>query len=141
MREYELMIITKPDIPEAELGKMIAKWEGLITSDGGQIIKKDTWGVKKLAYPIRKSSRGNYVVYDAAATQPNMIELDRLLGLDENVLRCMSIKLADSVDVAARKLQLQKQAEEAAQRAAEAARERADMDSMSARRGPSRDEE
>jgi small subunit ribosomal protein S6 len=141
MREYELMIITKPDIPESELSKMISKWEGLMTSEGGQIIKKESWGVKKLAYPIKKSSRGSYLVYDAAATQANMVELDRLLGLDENVLRSMNIKLADTVDVAARKLQLQKQAEEAAQRAAEAARERADMESLSARRGPSRDED
>jgi small subunit ribosomal protein S6 len=134
MREYEAMIIAKPDLPEAELSKMIAKVEGIMTASGGQIIKKDSWGVRKLAYPIGKSTRGLYFVYDIAATQTDVTELDRVMKLDEGVLRSLSLKLADSVDVETRKVELQKLAEAAALRAAEAARDRADGDSFSARR-------
>lgn len=141
MREYEAMIIVKPDLPEAELTKMIGKWESIIGTEGGQIIKKDAWGVRKLAYPIRKVTRGSYFVYDVATTQTNIRELDRVLKLDENVLRSLSVKLNDSVDVEARKVELQKLAEAAAQRAAEAMRDRADGESMSARRGPRQDAE
>ncbi|MCA2961577.1 MAG: 30S ribosomal protein S6 [Silvanigrellales bacterium] len=141
MREYEAMIIVKPDLPEAELTKMIGKWESIIGTEGGQIIKKDTWGVRKLAYPIRKVTRGSYFVYDVATTQTNIRELDRVLKLDENVLRSLAVKLNDSVDVESRKVELQKLAEAAAQRAAEAMRDRADGDSMSARRGPRQDSE
>lgn len=135
MREYEAMIISKPDLPEAELTKMTSKWESIITAEGGQIIQKNSWGVRKLAYPIQKTSRGNYMVYDVASKQDNMKELERILKLDENVLRCMVVKLDDEVNVEKRRIELQKQAEEAAARAAEAARERADSDNYAARRG------
>jgi small subunit ribosomal protein S6 len=140
MREYEAMIITKPDLPEAELSKMLTRWEGIIANNGGQIIRKDTWGVRKLAYPINKVTRGAYHVFDVATEQENARELERVLKLDENVLRSLIIKLADKVNIEARRVELQKQAEAAATRAAEQARERAEGDSMSARRG-GRDEE
>ncbi|MBX9703040.1 MAG: 30S ribosomal protein S6 [Silvanigrellaceae bacterium] len=141
MREYEAMIIAKSDLPESELSKMVLKWEGIINNDGGQIIKKDTWGVRRLAYPIKKQNRGNYFVYDIASTQDNVLELERSLKFDENVLRSMILKLSDSVNVEDRRIELQKQAEAAAQRAAEAARERAETESLGARRGHGRDEE
>jgi len=141
MREYEAMIITKPDLPEAELSKLLTRCEGIIGNNGGQIIRKDTWGVRKLAYPINKVTRGVYHVYDVATSQDNARELERVLKLDETVLRSMIIKLSDNVNVEARRIELQKQAEAAATRAAEQARERAEGDSMSARRGGARDEE
>lgn len=140
MREYEALIIAKADLPEAELNKMITRWENIITHKGGQIVRKDVWGVRRLAYPINRHSRGYYFVYDVAAVAEQITELDRILKLDENVLRTMIIKLADTVNVEARRIELQKLAEAAAARAAEANRERAENESMSARRG-SRDEE
>jgi small subunit ribosomal protein S6 len=141
MREYEALIIAKSDLPEAELNKMVARWESIIGNEGGQIVRKDVWGVRRLAYPINRNARGFYFVYDVATTAENITELDRILKLDENILRTMIIKLADSVDIEARRVELQKLAEAAAIRAAEASRERADGDSMSARRGhSSRDE-
>lgn len=142
MREYEAMIITKPDLPEAELSKMLTRWEGIIGENGGQIIRKDSWGVRKLAYPINKVTRGVYHVLDLATAQENARELERILKLDENVLRALIIKLADKVDIETRRVELQKQAEAAATKAAEQARERAESDSMGARRGSNpRDEE
>lgn len=136
MREYEAMIVAKADLPEAELAKMVAKWEAIVTNDGGQVIKKDVWGTRRLAYDINKQKRGNYYVYDLATKPENISELSRVLKIDqENVLRSMVVKLADSVDVEARRIELQKKAEEAAQKAAEAAREKAEMESMAARRG------
>ena len=135
MREYETMVILKADLPEAEVSKVIAKFEGIVCNDGGEVIKKDAWGVRKLAYPIRKVTRGAYYVYDVATTQANVAELDRIMKLDEGVLRAMTIKLADEVNVEERRIELKKLAEAAALRAAEAARDRADGDSMMARRG------
>jgi small subunit ribosomal protein S6 len=136
MREYEAMIVAKADLPEAELTKMVSKWESIVAVDGGQIIKKDVWGPRRLSYPINKQNRGSYYVYDLATSSDNIAELSRILKIDqENVLRSIIIKLADHVDVDARRIELQKKAEEAAQKAAEAAREKAEMESMAARRG------
>lgn len=140
MREYEAMIVAKADLPEADLTKMVTRWESILTSDGGQIIKKDTWGVKRLAYQINKQNRGNYFVYDVASTQANVHELERINRIDENVLRSMVIKLKDNVDVEARRVELKKLEEEAALKAAEAAREKVEVESLGARRN-NRDEE
>ncbi|MES2615994.1 MAG: 30S ribosomal protein S6 [Bdellovibrionota bacterium] len=141
MREYEAMIIARAELQEAELSKMVSKWEAVIGTGGGQVVKKDTWGVRRLAYPINKQNRGNYIVYDLATDSGNVLELERILKLDENVLRAMIVKLADTVNVDARRIELQKQAEEAALRAAELAREKADSESFQARRGSHRDDE
>ncbi len=122
MREYEALIIAKADLPEAELNKMVTRWENIIGTQGGQIVRKDVWGVRRLAYPINRNNRGYYFVYDVATIAENITELDRVLKLDENILRTMIIKLADNVDVEARRVELQKLAEAAAARAAEASR-------------------
>lgn len=135
MREYEAMIISKMDIPEPELTKMINKWESIVATNGGEIVKKETWGVRRFAYPIKKQNRGNYFVYDVATTQENIAELERVLKFDENVIRSLIIKLADNINVAERRLELQKQLEEASRREAETAREKTENDVMSARRG------
>ena len=134
VREYEVMVVTRVDTPESELSKKFARWESIMTENGGELIKKDTWGTKKLAYPIQKQSRGVYTVYDVASTQDGVQELNRVLKLDESVLRCMTLKLSDSVDVEARRAELLHQAAEAARKAAEAMKERADMETVSARR-------
>ncbi len=135
MREYETMIIARSDLPEAELSKMVSRWESIIGNQGGEVIKKDAWGVRRLAYEINKQSRGNYFLYDVATTQDNIIELQRILKLDENVLRSLIVKLDDSVNVETRKIEIQKAAEEAVEKAHEAAREKAESESVGARRG------
>ena len=141
MREYEAMFIAKADLPEADLSKIVTRWESIMTSNGGEVIKKDTWGTKRLAYPINKQNRGSYFVYDVATTQENARELERISRIDENILRTMVIKLKDNVNVEARKLELKKLEEEAILKAAEAAREKAETEALTARRGSNRDEE
>lgn len=140
MREYEAMIISKLDIPEAELSKMVSRWESIIAENGGEVIKKDDWGARRLAYPIQNQSRAHYYVYDIATHPVNIRELERVLRFDENVLSSMIINLNDDVDVTKRKIDLQKHAEETARREADAVREKTESESMSARRA-SRDED
>lgn len=112
MREYEFTFITKPDLPEAERTKHFEKYEQLLTKDGGEILKKDDWGVKKLAYPIKKHYRGQYVFYDYTGTAENLAEAERLMRIDDNVLRYMSVKLSDKCNVQARKAELAKLAQQ-----------------------------
>lgn len=135
VREYETMIITKPDLPESDLSKMVEKWENIIARNQGQIVIKEPWGVRKLANPINKFSRGNYYVYDVAVKEEDMKELHRVLRLDENVLRSMIVKLSNNVNVDERRAEIKRLKEEAAQREAEAQRDRVKSETMSARRG------
>ena len=99
MREYESMIILRSDLTETELTKVITKVEEIITNKEGKILKKDHWGVKKLAYQIDKHSRGNYFVYDFVTPNENITSLEHALKYDESVLRYMTIKLKDKIDI------------------------------------------
>lgn len=111
MIEYEFTYITKADIPEAEKAKVISKYETVLTTAGGQILKKDDWGVKRLAYPIKRQYRGHYWHYDFVTKPENITEAERLMRIDENVLRYLSIKVGEEVDIAKRKVELAKKKE------------------------------
>lgn len=109
MREYEIMVITKPDLPESEFTKTVDRWETILKTGGGQILKKDLWGAKRLAYPIQKFNRGVYHVYNVMTPSDNVKELDRVMRIDEGVLRNLSLLVAESCDPVARKAELDKQ--------------------------------
>ena len=108
MREYEFTFITKPDLPEVERNKHFGKYEDLLVKGGGEILKKDDWGVKKLSFPIKKHFRGHYVLYDYVGLPENLTEAERLMRIDDNVLRYMSVKIGDKCNVEARKAELLK---------------------------------
>jgi small subunit ribosomal protein S6 len=95
IREYEFTVISRADLPETETSKLLSKYEGLMTKDGGQILKKDVWGSKKLAYPINKNFKGVYTHYDFFGAPEHVKEIERLMRIDENVLRYMTVKLGD----------------------------------------------
>ena len=112
MREYEIMVILRADMPESENTKTVAKWEGILTAEGGQILNKELWGTRKLAYPIQKQSRGYYILFNVVTTASAVHELDRVMKIDENVLRSMALKLSDNADIEARKAEIKKKKEE-----------------------------
>lgn len=120
LREYEMTIVSRGDLQEPDSAKLLAKYENLMTSDGGEILKKDSWGNKKIAFPINKQHRGLYTNYDFIGTPQNLSEMERLMRIDENVLRYMSVFLGEGVDPAERKEQIAQ--------AAAAAREAANTD-------------
>jgi small subunit ribosomal protein S6 len=108
LREYELTVITRADLQEADTAKLLGVYEELMTKDGGEILKKDSWGVKKLTYPIKKQFRGVYTNYDFVGDPAHLAEAERKMRIDESVLRYMSVHLDDEVDVAQRKADLAK---------------------------------
>ncbi len=122
LREYDFTIITKGDLNEGDSAKAVSTYEALMTKDGGEILKRDDWGSKKMNYPIKKSFRGNYVNYDFVGTPENVAEMERLMRIDDNVLRHLIVRTDESegnIDVSARKLELAKQEKEAREREAE----------------------
>jgi small subunit ribosomal protein S6 len=124
LREYDFTIITKGDLSETDTLKVLEGYENLMTGAGGEILKKDVWGMRKLSYPIKKVFRGHYVNYDFVGTPENVAEMERLMRIDDSVLRHLVIRLDESstgtVDVPARKAELARLEKEA--REAEAKR-------------------
>ncbi|TWW09589.1 30S ribosomal protein S6 [Planctomyces bekefii] len=117
LREYDFTIITKGDLVESEHHKVLQGYENLMTIKGGEILKRDDWGSKRLAYPIGKSFRGNYVNYDFVGAPDSVAEMERLMRIDDNVLRYLVVRMDEesdgAIDVSARKAELAKQDREA----------------------------
>jgi len=99
VRHYETTFIVVPDLDEAEYPNVISKFNGLIQQNGGSIINQEIWGMKKLAYEIRKPISGQrvntgYFVFTEFTSEPNVpSELERVYDIDEQIIRHLTVKL------------------------------------------------
>ena len=112
MRRYETIFIVRPNIGEDDIEAITGKTTSIIEGDGGTIIRIDKWGLKKLAYLIKKESQGYYVYIDYAGVPASVAEIERIFRIDDRVLKYLTLKLADSCDPEAIKEELAKAAPE-----------------------------
>ncbi len=84
--KYELMFID-PELDERGLKKLTEQYLELVTKEGGSVENTDIWGRRKLAYEIDGKTEGNYVVVNYTTTPEVSAELDRVLNLNESVVR------------------------------------------------------
>ena len=85
--KYELMFIADPELDERGLKKLTEQYLELVTKEGGSVENTDIWGRRKLAYEIDSKTEGNYVVVNYTTTPEVSAELDRVLNLNESVVR------------------------------------------------------
>lgn len=97
MRRYELIYILRPNLGEEEINTIIENTGKIITDEGGTIIDLDRWGMRKLAYPIKKEIQGYYVFCDYAGTPAAVTEMERRFRIDDAVLKFLTIKIADEM--------------------------------------------
>ncbi len=112
MRRYETICITRPNLSEDEVKAIIDRFNGNVEQAGGAIIQLDRWGLRKLAYPIKKEAQGNYVYTEYASTPEAVAENERLFRIDDKVLKYLTVKLADSCDPEAAKADAARKATE-----------------------------
>jgi small subunit ribosomal protein S6 len=93
LRKYELMLIAKPELEEEGLNGLVTRVQQIMTDHGGQVEKVEQMGRRKLAYTIRKSREGQFVLVHANLDRPAIAELERSLKLTEDVLRYMLVRL------------------------------------------------
>lgn len=92
MNQYEAMYIITPELEDEAIKGVVEKFSGIITANGGEVIKADEWGRKKLAYPIDYKTEGYYVLVDFASAPELPRELERNLKNDESILRFMVVR-------------------------------------------------
>lgn len=98
MRRYETIFILRPSAGEEEITRIIENTTQIILGDQGSIIELNRWGMKKLAYLIKKESLGYYVFCDFAGTPEAVAEIERKFRIDDLVLKYMTIKTAGAID-------------------------------------------
>lgn len=94
MRKYEIMYILKADLDDAARAAEIEKLAKIITDNGGQVEEtSEAMGLRELAYPINKQSKGYYVVLKTVMSNEAINEFNRLVRIDNSVLRHLIVKL------------------------------------------------
>lgn len=95
MRKYETIFILQPELSEDDIKSVTTKAQDVISSYKGECFRMDDWGIRKLAYPIKKSARGRYYYIRFDGNSALIAELERRLRLDEKVLRYQSVNITD----------------------------------------------
>ena len=97
MRRYEQVCILRPSLSEEEITRIIDNTTQLIQEDGGSVIFLNKWGMRKLAYPIKKESQGYYVLCDFAASPAVVAEIERKFRIDDAVFKYLTVKISDAI--------------------------------------------
>jgi small subunit ribosomal protein S6 len=92
-RTYEIMFIVRPDVLDEDLDKLIAGFEGNVTSGGGTVKSTEKLGRRKLAYTVKKFNDGNYVLMTIEADGSLVGEIERRLRVSEPVIKFISVRM------------------------------------------------
>ena len=95
MRLYESVFIARQDISTTQVEIMADEFAGIITNAGGTIYKREYWGLRSLAYRIKKNRKGHYVMFNLETGPETLREYERIMGLNEDVLRFLNLHIEE----------------------------------------------
>ena len=93
IRDYELVMVLSPEATEDEVSAIVERVDGVITDRGGSVVEHENWGLRRLAYPVKKLQEGNYVMTRFALGAAAVMELNRVLVASEDILRFLVTKV------------------------------------------------
>jgi|SRR5690625_4107174 len=93
MNHYETVFILNPVLSEDQIKETVKKYEDFLTSKGAQMIHKEDWGLKKLAYPIQNKKSGFYHLFEYTVEGSAVQELETEFRRDERFMRFLTVKL------------------------------------------------
>ena len=94
---YELGVIIDPEIPPEEETSTLERLEGIITDAGGEMVERDTWGRRQLAFPIAKLHKAHYVLMNIECGAETLAELESAFRFNDAVLRHLTIKCKEAI--------------------------------------------
>ena len=93
MPNYETVFIARNDVTQAQVETIADQITAIITEAGGEVKKREYWGLRGLAYRIKKNRKGHYMLLGIETPSAPMQEVERQLGLNEDVLRSMTLRI------------------------------------------------
>jgi small subunit ribosomal protein S6 len=129
-RDYELGILLAPETPDEQARAIVERITGMVTAQGGTVVRINAWGRRLLAYPIEHHRDGLYYFFDLQLPPASVVEIERLIGVNEDIIRHL-MKARDPRVIGDER----KRAEEAEIRAQQEAEARAIAEAEAAARG------
>lgn len=96
MALYESVVIARQDLSSSKVKELVSNLDSIITEQGGKIVKTESWGLRNLAYRIKKNRKGHYVLFNIDAPAAAISEYERKMRINEDVLRYLTLKI-DSI--------------------------------------------
>lgn len=110
MKRYETIVILDPDLSKEAEGPFFERVNDLIPQYKGELIETDDWGIKKLAYDIKKKNRGHYVRFDFCGDGALVEEMERFFRIDDRIMKFMTVLLDAEADLDAIKAEMAEKA-------------------------------
>ena len=93
MAYYESVFIARQEVSAQQADALADTFAGVIEENGGQVTKRENWGLKTLAYRIKKNRKGHYLMFNIDGPSAAVKEMERLMGLNEDILRILTIRV------------------------------------------------
>lgn len=98
MPYYECVFITRQDIAATQVEALTEQFAKVIADAGGTVAKREYWGLRSLAYRIRKNRKGHYMLLNIDASPPAVLEMERQMHLSEDVIRQLTVRVEELQD-------------------------------------------
>ena len=99
MSNYESVLIARQDLGTSQVNNIVSELSDVIKKEGGEDVKVDNWGLKNLAYRIKKNRKGHYVLMNITAPANAIAEFERIMRFNEDIIRYMTVKVEEFNDL------------------------------------------
>lgn len=98
MRKFETLLLLSPELAADAREALLTTLSGVVEREQGTMITADHWGMRDLAYPVRKQMRGYYVRLEYTAPGATVAELERIIRISDGIFKFVTVKLAEVVE-------------------------------------------
>ena len=95
MNKYESVLIARQDLGASQVNTLVDELKNVISAQGGEVVRVDNWGLKNLAYRIKKNRKGHYVLMNISAPASAVAEYERVMRVNEDIIRYMTVRVED----------------------------------------------
>ena len=93
MRYYETIFVVRQDATPSQVEALANHYTSLVKEHGGDVSKTEFCGIRPLAYPIKKNKKGHYVLLNIAVVHECIKEMERQMGINEDILRFLTVRV------------------------------------------------
>ena len=93
MNCYEHTFITKQDLPDSQAKRLVSKYEGIINTNSGKVLKTEEWGLRNLSHSIKGSKKGFYFHIKFTGVGKTIEELEKVENIDETLIRFLTVRV------------------------------------------------
>ena len=93
MNKYESVLIARQDLGASQVNALVDSLKNVVSAQGGEVVRVDNWGLKNLAYRIKKNRKGHYVLLNISAPAQAVAEYERVMRVNEDIIRYMTVKV------------------------------------------------